>query len=178
MTVKELKALIKETLLEAVPFDKATDIELELRKKYDELEGYTFGVEFEFEPVSESEPLSRDNIASKLGEKFNSRDDSGFTDGYYEWLENERNREAADWVRRHGTLDTVDRFNSEYGAMSIDTFDENIAAPVESDYANEEEYNQAYEKYDDIRNEVDSDYIYWDRRHRDDYVDEFISSLI
>ena len=178
MTVKELKALIKETLLEAVPFDKATDIEHELRKKYDELEGYTFGVEFEFEPVSESEPLSRDDIASKLGEKFNSRDDGGFTDGYYEWLENQRNSEAAAWVRRHGTLDTVDRFNSEYGPMSTDTFDEYIAAPVESDYANEEEYNQAYEKYDDIRNEVDSDYVRWQRRHMDEHVDEFISSLI
>ena len=178
MTVKELKALIKETLLEAVPFDKATDIELELRKKYDELEGYTFGVEFEFEPVSESEPLSRDNIASKLGEKFNSRDDGGFTDGYYEWLENQRNSEAAAWARRHGTLDTVDRFNSEYGAMSIDTFDENIAAPVESDYANEEEYNQAYEKYDDIRSEVDSDYVRWQRRYMDEHIDEFINLLI
>ena len=134
--------------------------------------------EFEFEPVSESEPLSRDNIASKLGEKFNSRDDGGFTDGYYEWLENQRNSEAAAWVRRHGPLDTVDRFNSEYGAMSIDTFDENIAAPVESDYANEEEYNQAYEKYDDIRNEVDSDYVRWQRRYMDEHIDEFINSNI
>ena len=178
MTKQQLKALIKEVLLEAVPFDKATDIEHSLRAKYDELEGYTFGVEFEFEPVSESEPLSRDDIASKLGEKFNSRDDGGFTDGYYEWLENQRNSEAADWVRRHGTLDTVDRFNSEYGPMSIDTFDEYITAPTESDYANEEEYNQAYEKYDDIRNEVDSDYVRWQRRHMDEHVDEFISSLI
>ena len=178
MTVKELKALIKETLLEAVPFDKATDIEPSLRAKYDEMADYTFGVEFEFEPVMENDVLSRDEIAAKLSEKFNSGDDSGFTDGYYEWLENERNREAADWVRRHGTLDTVDRFNSEYGAMSIDTFDENIAAPVESDYANEEEYNQAYEKYDDIRNEVDSDYVRWQRRYMDEHIDEFINLLI
>lgn len=176
MTVKELKALIKETLLEAVPFDKATDIEQSLRAKYDEMAEYTFGVEFEFEPVTENDVLSRDEIAAKLIEMFST--DSGFTDDYYEWLENQRNSEVANWVRRHGTLDTVDKFNSEYGPMSIDTFEEYVAAPVESDYANEEEYNQAYEKYDDAKNEVDSDYKYWDRRNRDDYAEEFISSLI
>ena len=97
MTVKELKALIKETLLEAVPFDKATDIEHELRKKYDELEGYTFGVEFEFEPVSESEPLSRDNIASKLGEKFNSRDDGGFTDDRIQYQMSITGKDGKSW---------------------------------------------------------------------------------
>ena len=105
MTVKELKALIKETLLEAVPFDKATDIEPSLRAKYDEMADYTFGVEFEFEPGTENDVLSRDEIAAKLSEKFGT--DQGITDGYYEWLENQRNREATDWARRHGTLDTV-----------------------------------------------------------------------
>ena len=93
MTVKELKALIKETLLEAVPFDKATDIEQSLRAKYDEMAEYTFGVEFEFEPVTENDVLSRDEIAAKLREMFGT--DSGFTDGYYEWLENQRNSEVA-----------------------------------------------------------------------------------
>ena len=48
MTVSELKTLIKEVLLEAVPFEKTTDIEYGLKAKYDELEDYTFGVEFEF----------------------------------------------------------------------------------------------------------------------------------
>ena len=60
MTVSELKTLIKEVLLEAVPFEKTTDIEYGLKAKYDELEDYTFGVEFEFEPVVEQQDLSTD----------------------------------------------------------------------------------------------------------------------
>ena len=68
MTVKELKALIKEILLEAVPFDKATDIEHSLRAKYDEMNDYTFGVEFEFEPVVEEQNLSTDQIIEKLSD--------------------------------------------------------------------------------------------------------------
>ena len=68
MTVSELKSLIKEVLLEAVPFEKATDIEHGLKSKYDELEDYTFGVEFEFEPVVEEQNLSTDQIIEKLSD--------------------------------------------------------------------------------------------------------------
>ncbi len=70
MKLTELKELIKEVLLEAVPFDKATDIEYGLKAKYDELGDYTFGVEFEFEPVVEEQNLSTDQIIEKLSEIF------------------------------------------------------------------------------------------------------------
>ncbi len=72
MKLTELKELIKEVLLEAVPFDKATDIEYGLKAKYDELGDYTFGVEFEFEPVVEQQDLSTDQIIEKLSELMGS----------------------------------------------------------------------------------------------------------
>jgi hypothetical protein len=84
MTVSELKTLIKEVLLEAVPFEKATDIEYGLKAKYDELGDYTFGVEFEFEPVVEEQNLSMDQIIEKLSELMGSsyRHDNGLNDAY------------------------------------------------------------------------------------------------
>ena len=179
MTVSELKSLIKEVLLEAVPFEKSTDIEYGLKAKYDELEDYTFGVEFEFEPVVEEQDLSVDQIIEKLSDMLGSsyRYDNGLTDAYNLWLEDKRKDAAKSWSRRYGTIDNIDRYDEEYGPMSLDTFDSNIPEPVESDYATEEEYNEAYEKYDEVRNEVDSEYTRWERRHLNDYIDEYLRHL-
>lgn len=180
MNISELKSLIKEVLLEAVPFEKSVDIEHELRKKYDELEGYTFGVEFEFDPVIENEPLSRDDIVIKLSNKFGTTDDSGLTDSYYEWLENERNSVANSWKRRYGTVDNIHRYDDSYGPMSLDTFDDSISSPPEynpSNYSSKEEYDETYETYENARNEVDDAYSYWERRNREDYIDEYINLL-
>ena len=179
MTVNELKALIKEILLEAVPFDKATDIEHELRKKYDELEGYTFGVEFEFEPVIETEYLSRDDIAKKLSDKFGMLGGESLSRDYYDWITDQRNSAAASWSRRYGTLDTINNYDDSYGPMSVDTFEESIKEPQIDDYSTEEEYNDAYNEYEEKKDEVESDYSYWERRNNvDDYIDEFIRMLI
>lgn len=179
MTVNELKALIKEILLEAVPFDKATDIEHELRKKYDELEGYTFGVEFEFEPVIETEYLSRDDIAKKLSDKFGMLGGESLSRDYYDWITDQRNSAAASWSRRYGTLDTINNYDDSYGPMSVDTFEESIKEPQIDDYSTEEEYNDAYNEYEEKKDEVESDYSYWERRNNiDDYIDEFISMLV
>ena len=178
MTLTELKSLIKEVLLEAVPFDKATDIEHGLKAKYDELGDYTFGVEFEFEPVVEEQDLSVDQIIEKLSDILGSsyRYDNGLTDAYNLWLEDKRKDAAKSWSR-YGTIDNIDKYDEEYGPMSLDTFDSNIPEPVESDYATEEEYNEAYEKYDEVRNEVDSEYTRWERRHLNDYIDEYLRHL-
>ena len=178
MTVTELKTLIKEVLLEAVPFEKATDIEYGLKAKYDELEDYTFGVEFEFEPVVEQQDLSTDQIIEKLSELMGSSYsyDNGLNDAYNSWVEEQRNEAARRW-NRYGTIDNIDRYDEEYGPMSVDTFDSSVPEPVETDYATEEEYNEAYKKYDEIRNEVDSEYTRWERRNQGDYVDEYLRLL-
>ena len=172
MTLAELKSLIKEVLLEAVPFDKATDIEYGLKAKYDELGDYTFGVEFEFEPVVEEQNLSTDQIIEKLSDLMGASYsyDNGLTDAYNSWVEEQRNEAARRW-NRYGTIDNIDRYDEEYGPMSVDTFDSSVPEPVESDYATEEEYNEAYKKYDEVRNEVDREYTRWERRHQGDYVD-------
>lgn len=178
MTVSELKSLIKEVLLEAVPFDKATDIEYGLKAKYDELGDYTFGVEFEFEPVVEEQNLSTDQIIEKLSDLMGSSYsyDNGLTDAYNSWVEEQRNEAARRW-NRYGTIDNIDRYDEEYGPMSVDTFDSSVPEPVETDYATEEEYNEAYKKYDEVRNEVDSEYTRWERRNQGDYVDEYLRLL-
>ena len=178
MTVSELKSLIKEVLLEAVPFDKATDIEYGLKAKYDELGDYTFGVEFEFEPVVEEQNLSTDQIIEKLSDLMGASYsyDNGLTDAYNSWVDEQRNEAAKRW-NRYGTIDNIDRYDEEYGPMSVDTFDSSVSEPVESDYATEEEYNEAYKKYDEVRNEVDSEYTRWERRYQGDYVDEYLRLL-
>lgn len=178
MNITELKQLIKETLLEAVPFEKSVDIEHELRKKYEELADYTFGVEFEFEPVVETEYLSRDNIIKKLSDKFASSNDGGLSRDYYDWVTDQRNSAAASWKTRYGTIDTIKYYDDSYGPMSVDTFEENIPEPVESDYSTEEEYNIAYEEYQEKKDEVENEHSYWERRNIDDYIDEFISMLV
>ena len=177
MTVEELKSLIKEILLEAVPFGKSVDIEHEMRKKYEELADYTFGVEFEFEPVIETEYISKDNIANKLHNKFGMSEDGGFTNDYYDWLENQRNSAATYWSRR-GTIDNISDYDESYGPMSVDTFDDNVKEPKIDDYSTEEEYNTAYNEYDEKRSEVENEHSYWSRRNMDDYVDDFISLVI
>jgi len=139
---------------------------------------YTFGVEFEFEPVVEEQNLSTDQIIEKLSDMMGTSYsyDNGLTDAYNSWVDEQRNEAAKRWSR-YGTIDNIDRYDEEYGPMSVDTFDSSVSEPVESDYATEEEYNEAYEKYDEVRNEVDSEYTRWERRHQGDYVDEYLRLL-
>jgi len=178
MTVSELKSLIKEVLLEAVPFEKATDIEYRLKAKYDELGDYTFGVEFEFEPVVEQQDLSTDQIIEKLSDLISSsyNYDNGLTDAYNSWVEEQRNEAARRW-NRYGTIDNIDRYDEEYGPMSVDTFDSSVPEPERNDFDSDDAYNEAYEKYDEVRNEIDSEYDRWERRNQSDYIDEYLRLL-
>ena len=130
--------------LEAVPFEKATDIEHGLKAKYDELEDYTFGVEFEFEPVVEEQDLSTDQIIEKLSNLMVSsyRYDNGLNDAYNSWVEEKRNEAAKRW-NRYGTIDNIDRYDDDYGPMSVDTFDSSVPEPERNDFDSDDEYNEA-----------------------------------
>jgi hypothetical protein len=180
MTIKELKSLIKEILMEAVPFDKAADIRQGLKTKhgkYDELEDYTFGVEFEFKPVTEE--LSNDQIEDKLSNLYGSSDDYGLSDAYDEWLDQQREYLVGRWAKySDGTPESVDDFDLSYGPISDDDYQEHISEPQEVNYKTEEEYNDAYDKWSDKLNDVGYEYKRWDRNERHSYIDEYIRLLV
>ena len=180
MTVKELKSLIKEILMEAVPFDKAADIRQGLKtkhSKYDELEDYTFGVEFEFKPVMEE--LSNGQIEDKLSSLYGSSYDYGLSDNYDQWLDQQREDTIKRWARRSdGTPESVDDFDLSYGPLSDDDYLEHISEPQNSDYNTEEEYNDAHDKWSDKLNDVIYEYKRWDRNERHSYIDEYIRLLV
>lgn len=171
----ELKKLIRE-LLEAVPFDKTVDIYHALKSKYDELEGYTFGVEFEFQP--NIEPLSRDQIIEKLAELFGSRNDNGLQDGYAGWLEEHRENAVKHWARRsNGKPDSVDDFDESYGPMSEDDYKDHIPEPQLEDYTDEDQFNEDHDVWNDKLADVDYQYRRWYRSNWSDYTDDYLHAL-
>ena len=121
MTIDELKQFVKQTLDEAVPFDKSADIQRALKSKYGvEMQEYTFGVEFEFIPIVEE--LSRHHIEDLLNGLY---DNSGsLPEAYTDWLDDKRKNAVNNWISR-GNND-ISRYDDSYGPMDLYTFDDNI----------------------------------------------------
>lgn len=177
MTKLELKKLICE-LLEAVPFEKQVDIYHDLKSKYSELEDYTFGVEFEFEPVVE-ELLSRDDIKTKLAHLYGSTNDNGLSRDYDSWLDEKRENALTRWTKRtNGEPSSLDDYDEEYGPMTEDDYKDHIPEPERSSFDSDEEYEEKHTEWEEKQNEVDNDYRRWNSRNRYDYQDEFIDSIV
>ena len=180
----ELKKLIRELLDEAVPIDLSTDIAHGLRAKYGryELEEYTFGVEFEYLPIiKELDPrfaADREVIETKLNSLLGSRNDAGLSDGYDEWLANNRRSSAEYWSRRAHSIGDLSKYDEDYGPIDLETFDSVFPEPERSDFDSDESFQESYEEWEDARNDVDSEFSRWQRRDYNDYVDEFIKDLM
>jgi len=172
MTVDELKKFIKQTLDEAVPFDKSADIQRALKSKYGvEMQEYTFGVEFEFSPIVED--LHRHNIEDLLNGLY---DNSGsLPEAYTDWLDDKRKDAVKDWLRR-GSPD-VSKYIDDYGPMDPDTFETNINEPDSKDFSDDEEFEQALAEYKEKRDDVFSEHRRWENRDMNGYIDEFVSDL-
>ena len=158
MKRKELKDLIKKLVLEAIPISKATDIEHSLRQKYDEMDEYTFGVEFEFEPLRETEYLNRDEIISALADIYHSSNGQALRTDFSDWLENEREQALKNWLGRHGTIDSVDEYDDSYGPMSEDDFTDNVPEPERQDFDSDEAYDEAHQKWESVESNVRFNY--------------------
>ena len=173
MTIDELKQFVKQTLDEAVPFDKSADIQRALKSKYGvEMQEYTFGVEFEFSPIVEE--LSRHNIEDLLNGLY---DNSGsLPEAYTDWLDDKRKDAVKDWLRR-GSPD-ISKYIDDYGPMDPDTFDDNINEPDSKDFSDDEEFEQALAEYKEKRDDVFSEHRRWENRDMNDYFDEFVSDLV
>ena len=184
MTRLELKKLIRELLDEAVPIDLSTDIAHGLKAKYGryELEEYTFGVEFEYLPIiKELDPrfaADREVIETKLNSLLGSRNDAGLSDGYDEWLSNNRQSAAESWSRRAHSIGDLSKYDDDYGPIDLDTFDSVFPEPERSDFDSDESFQESYEEWEDARSNVDSEFSRWQRRDYNDYVDEFIKDLM
>jgi len=177
MTKVELKKLIGE-LLEAVPFEKQADIYHALKNKYSELEDYTFGVEFEFEPVVE-ELLSKDDIKTKLINLYGSSDDNGLSRDYDSWVDEQRENALTRWARRtNGEPSSLDDYDEEYGPMTEDDYTKHIPEPERSSFDSDEEYEEKHTEWEEKRDEVDYDFRRWDSRNRYDYQEEFIDFIV
>ena len=173
MTIDELKQFVKLTLKEVVPFDKRVDISGALKAKYnDEMQAYTFGVEFEFRPIIET-LSNRNDIRAVLDRMARDRD---LNDGYYKWLDDVRQDAADNWVRR-GNSD-ISRYDDNYGPMDVDTFDRSISEPDSSDFSDDDEYEQAMADYTQKRDDAEWEHRRWERRDKDSYIDEFINHLV
>ena len=89
VSLKQL--LIESGIVEAVPVKLLPTIQSGLKSKYgNEMEEYTFGVEFEFEPVTETQYLNRDEIISALSDVYGTRNGQSLRNDFSNWLENER----------------------------------------------------------------------------------------
>ena len=172
MTIDELKQFVKQTLDEAVPFDKSADIQRALKSKYGvEMQEYTFGVEFEFIPIVEE--LSRHHIEDLLNGLY---DNSGsLPEAYTDWLDDKRKNAVNNWISR-GNND-ISRYDDSYGPMDLYTFDDNINEPDSKDFSDDEEFEQALAEYEEKRDDVFSEHRRWENRDMNDYIDEFVSDL-
>ena len=172
MTIDELKQFVKQTLDEAVPFNKAGDIEFALKSKYGtEMQAYTFGVEFEFSPIVEK--LSRRNDILDILHRMAEHGE--LSDVYTDWLSSNRQDAANNWSRL-GNND-ISRYDDSYGPMDLDTFDDNISEPDSTDFSDDDEFEQALSEYKEKRDNVFSEHRRWENRDMNDYFDEFVSDL-
>ncbi len=180
MKRQELKDLIKKLISEAIPISKASDIEHSLRQKYDEMDEYTFGVEFEFGPLTETQYISRDEIIEKLADIYGSRSNNGqaLRSSFSDWLENERNDALKNWLRRHGTIDSIDEYDESYGPMSEDDFTDNFPEPDRQNFNSEESYNEAVTEWENAVSDIRYNYRQWERRGGgDQFVEDYFTLL-
>ena len=171
MTIDELKQFVKQTLDEAVPFDKSADIQRALKSKYGvEMQEYTFGVEFEFSPIVEE--LSRHHIEDLVRRM---AEHGELPEAYTDWLADNRKNAVNNWISR-GNND-ISRYDDSYGPMDLDTFDDNINEPDSKDFSDDEEFEQALAEYKEKRDDVFSEHRRWENRDMNGYIDEFVSDL-
>lgn len=151
---------------EIIPFDKAPAVKDGLSKKYGsgELDAYTFGIEFEYEPSSRK--VDDDMLQTEL--EYNSK----VYDNYSEWMKNQRRSVNGKMYN------DVSRWNNSYGPIDVDTYDSLVSEPDRGDFDDDEEYDKAYEQWTGSRNEVESEYNSWLRRDFHDYRDDYIRLII
>lgn len=152
---------------EIIPFDKAPAVKAGLAKKYGsgEMDAYTFGIEFEYEPSS-SEEVDENKLRLEL------ENNSEVYGNYSEWVEEQRR----DVNRR--MYNDVSRWDNSYGPIDTDTYDSLVSEPEPRDFETDEEYDKAYDQWKSSRDDVEYEYNHWLRRDFDDYRDDYISWII
>ena len=156
---------LKDILNEEIPFDKSQQVKAGLEKKYGqgELSAYTFGIELEFVPMSESE--DEDKIRSEL------ENNSEVHDNYTEWLTIQR-------TSSNRRVSSVERWDDSYGPIDVSTFDDLEPEPEKHNYSDVDEYEKSYDDWKEKRRGVESEYNRFERRNFNDYFDEYIQGLI
>lgn len=151
-------------LLEVVPFEKGADVSAGLKKKYggEELDAYTFGIEFEFKPDTERKL----NIAKVELELRNNRD---FERDYLEFIENEKYRLNRRWNGELGDWD------DSYGPPSEDEWIDKNPKPDKRDFETDEEYDESYNKWEDGYREIMRINKYYDIY---DQMESYIDTVI
>ena len=156
---------LKDILNEEIPFDKSQQVKAGLEKKYGqgELSAYTFGIELEFEPMSERE--DEDKIRVEL------ENNAEVHDNYTEWLMLQR-------TSSNRRVSSVERWDDSYGPIDVSTFDDLEPEPEEYSYSDVDEYKKSYDDWKEKRRDVENEYSRFERRNLNDYFDEYIQGLI
>ena len=157
---------LKQLVNEIVPYEKDNQIKTGLVKKYgpDELESYTFGIELEYEPGS-VDNIDFDRVRLEL------INDVKIHTKYEDWLNDQRNR-----VNKRTY--SVDRWDDSYGPIDPDSFDNIVSEPERRDFDTNDEFDEAHNKWENDRYNVESEYKHFLRRNFEDYIEEFITDLI
>ena len=156
---------ITDILNEIVPIDKSQQVKAGLEKKYGpgELAAYTFGIELEFRPSSDT--IDTNRIRTELV------NNSKVHLNYNNWLEDQRKSSN----RR---LRSVDQWDDSYGPIDVDSFDEVESEPELRSYSDVEEYENAHDEWKEKRYNVEHEYNYFTKRDINNYRDEYIDGLI
>ena len=169
MKFKDLynKALLQEG---PVPFAKIDQIKTKMAEQHSIPDG-TFGVEYEYLPDSRNVEPEKDDIYEALNASWRRGNNQRLENEYDSWLEEQRNDAAIQW-RRYGRGD-VSQYDSTYGPMSVETFDEVFQEPQ----GDEQDYEEKLKEYQEKRSEVGYEHSYWEKRDRYDYTDDFFEYI-
>lgn len=157
-------------LQERIPFTKAADIEKSMVAKHGAAETYgpgTFGVEFEAIPsgvetyemdemINNADPDDIAQLIQRYGDK------RSFKSDYDDWLDAERDDDNRRGWRRE--------WNDSHGPIDVDTWLSDHPEPSRYDYEEDSDYDHDHEKWASEKDEVEDEYLYWDRNNRDDYM--------
>jgi len=154
----------------SVPFSKYDLIKKKMSEQYEVPDG-TFGVEYEYQPIGKADFTLEDIIDALESRWVHTPMLRG---AYDDWLQDKRDDALRDFTRKNRSFGDYD---TTYGPMSPDNFDEVYSEPQEEDYDSKEDYEKALNEYESNRDTIASEYKYWARREYDSYTDEFLRGI-
>ena len=151
-----------------IPFSAAANVQQGLRAKYgdSELDEYTFGIELEFTPSEgDYNTYDWDQISIDMSQ------DDDVLEEYREHVKSKREELNKNW---NGNIADWD---DSYGPVDPDTFNKYNPDPDRDEYANEDDYNAAYDAWRDTLDKVEKEYKYWKDYDFYDKLSDFITLL-